>query len=310
MITNVLYKTLDDFIKYLYDKRTGSSDTSDAYYRDIARFIAFMEDNGIKSFDDVDKNNCFDYTELLRSGQITRGKISNTTYARNLCALRSFYRYLCEKHITDKNPFELFRRIKIPQHLPDVLTFEQIERILDQFDLNDPMQLRNRTVIETIYACGLRVSEVCNLKIANIDAKQNVIRIIGKGNKERICPYYPELNDLFDLYIKNYRNLYADSDFEYLFISTRKTKFTTKAIQLMVIDAGVKANIPFGVHPHMLRHSFATHLLNNGADLRTVQELLGHENLKTTQIYTHLSYDKLKEVVDKAHPHSSNNENE
>lgn len=305
MNSKILYKTLDDFIQYLYDKRTGSDKTSDSYYRDIARFIEYMEENEINSFDDVDKTIVFDYVELLRSGKITRGKISNSTYARNLSALRSFYKYLCLKHLAHKNPFTLFRKVKVPQHLPDVLTFNQLEQIFDVFDLSDPIQIRNRTILETMYACGLRVSEVCDLKLSDIDFKENFVRIIGKGNKERICPFYPRLKELLELYIQEYRKVYAPMDFEYLLVSTRKGKMSPRSIQLLLDDIGPKANIPFHIHPHMFRHSFATHMLNNGADLRTVQELLGHEHLSTTQIYTHLSYDRLKETVDKAHPHSS-----
>ena len=299
-----LYKTLDDFILYLYDKRTGSEATSDSYRRDIDRFIEFMEKSGIDSFKKVDKNTVFDYVDLLRSGKITRGKISNSTYARNLSALRSFYKYLCERGICDDNPFLQFRKVHVEKHLPDVLTFDQIEKILDCFDLDDPLQLRNRTIIETIYACGLRISECCDLRIDHIDFDENILRVIGKGNKERMVPFYPRLNELLRLYIYEYRNHYADEDFEYFFVSTRKGKISPRSVQLMLEDTKIKAGIPVDIHPHMLRHSFATHLLDNGADLRSVQELLGHQNLSTTQLYTHLTYDRLKKAVDEAHPHS------
>lgn len=301
-----LYKTLDDFILYLYDKRTGSSATSDSYGRDIARFIEFMDENSISSFKDVDKGVVFDYVETLRSGKITRGKISNSTYARNLSALRSFYRYLCERHICDENPFLQFKKIHVEKHLPDVLTFDQIERILDSYDLNDPIQLRNRTITETIYACGLRISECCNIKIGDIDFKENILRVIGKGNKERIIPFYPRLNELINLYLDESRLLYAKDDYPYLFVSTRGGKVSPRSVQLMLEDTKLKTGLPVDIHPHMLRHSFATHMLDNGADLRSVQELLGHQNLSTTQLYTHLTYDRLKKAVDSAHPHSKN----
>ena len=299
-----LYKTLDDFILYLHDKRTGSDATSDSYGRDIGRFIEYMENNAIVSFCDVDKNVVFDYVELLRSGKITRTRISNSTYARNLSALRSFYRYLCERHLCDANPFLQFGNVHVEKHLPDVLTFDQIEKILDVFDLDDPLDIRNRTIVETIYACGLRISECCGLQCKDIDRKEMTVRVIGKGNKERMVPYYPRLDELFDLYLEKYRPFYAKDDFPYFFVSTRGGKVSPRSVQLLLEDVKIKADLPIDIHPHMLRHSFATHLLDNGADLRSVQELLGHENLSTTQLYTHLTYDRLKNAVEKAHPHS------
>lgn len=299
-----MYKTLDSFIEYIYGSKTGSKQTCDSYYRDISRFIEYLKNNNINGFNAVDKNIVFDYISLLRSGKITRGKISNSTYARNLSALRSFYKYMCIKHITSGNPFLIFKKVHIEKHLPDVLTFDQIERILDVFDLNNPIDIRNRTIIETIYACGLRISECCDLLIDNIDSREMTIRVVGKGNKERMVPFYPRLNELFDLYIKEYRNIYAENGFKYMFVSTRKGKISPRSVQLLLEDVKIKSGLNIDLHPHMLRHSFATHLLDNGADLRTVQELLGHENISTTQLYTHLTYDRLKKAVDVAHPHS------
>ena len=130
-----MYRILDEFIAYMYEKRSGSDKTSDSYYRDIDRFIRFLQDNGVDSFDQVDKNVVFDYIGELRSGRISRGKISNATYARNLSALRSFYRFLCERHIVDDNPFLQFRKVHVEKHLPDVLSFEQVERLLNVFEL-------------------------------------------------------------------------------------------------------------------------------------------------------------------------------
>ena len=299
-----MYKTLDDFIAYMYDKRTGSSATSDSYYRDISRFISYLEDNHIDDFKDVDKGIVFAYTSELRSGDITRGKISNSTYARNMSSLRSFYRYLNERHIADSNPFLQFKNVRVEKHLPDVLTFDQVERIFDTFDLDKPLDVRNRCIVETIYACGLRISECCDLLLDNVDQKEMIVRVIGKGNKERIVPFYPRLNELIDLYIAMYRNENALEGFPYLFVSSRGGKVSPRSVQLLLDNVKIKTGLEIDIHPHMLRHSFATHLLDNGADLRTVQELLGHENLSTTQLYTHLTYDCLKSTVDKAHPHS------
>lgn len=299
-----MYEILDGFIAYLYDKRSGSDKTSDSYRRDIERFIHFLEEENITSFREVDKDVVFDYINLLRSGKISRGKISNATYARNLSALRSFYRYLCERHICEDNPFLLFRKVHVEKHLPDVLTFDQVDQLLNVFDLDDPLQVRNRCILETIYACGLRISECCDLLVDQIDHESMILRVIGKGNKERIVPYYPRLEELFELYMKMYRNEYAYEGFPYLFVSQRHGKISPRSVQLLLENARIKAGLAIDVHPHMLRHSFATHLLDNGADLRTVQELLGHAHLSTTQLYTHLTYDRLKDAVRSAHPHA------
>lgn len=299
-----MYKTLDNFINYLYNKHSGSDCTSDSYYRDVSRFIDYLIENDINDFNDVTKKTILDYTRVLRSGDITRTKISNATYSRNLSSLRSFYRYLSEKHIVDKNPFLTIKNVKTAKHLPDVLTFEQCEQIFNSFDLDDPLQVRNRCILETIYACGLRISECCDLKIDKIDQNNLVLTVIGKGNKERMIPFYPRLNELIDLYIEKYRNKNAKEGFEYLFVNERHNKISPRSVQLLLEDVRIKVGMEFNLHPHMLRHSFATHLLDNGANLRTVQELLGHENLSTTQLYTHLTYDRLKKSVVEAHPHS------
>lgn len=298
-----MFEELDRFIISLSNSHSNSKCTADSYYRDIARFLTYLNDCGIKDFE-VDKKVVFDYIELLRSGKITKVKISNATYARNISALRAFYRYLSEIELVKNNPFLSLQHIKVEKHLPNVLTFDQMERLLSSFDLNDPMELRNRTIIETIYACGLRISECVDIKIDDIDAHNLLLRVIGKGDKERIVPFYPRLKELIEDYIKEYRSKYVDSDFPYLFVSKQGRKMTPRTIQLMLNKVQKEVGFDINLHPHMLRHSFATHLLDNGADLRTVQELLGHSNLQTTQIYTHLTYDRLKTAVTSAHPHS------
>lgn len=299
-----LDKELDEFLKYFLSVKSGSSKTEDSYRRDIDRFIAFMNDRGIKSFKNVTNEDALDYTVLLKSGKITRGKISNSTYARNLCSLRSLYRYLILTHKCELNPFNSFKKIRVEKHLPDVLTFDQVEELLDSFDLNKPIEIRNRCIVETMYACGLRLSEVCALKYCDIDFEQNVLSVVGKGNKERVVTFYPRLKELMELYIEQYRSKTVDSDYEYFFVSNRGDTLSNRQIQLILESMQKRTSIQVHLHPHMFRHSFATHLLDNGADLRSVQELLGHENISTTQLYTHLTLDRLKKVVETSHPHS------
>lgn len=294
---------LERFEAYLRQQHSGSEHTVAAYGRDVRRFCAYLEEEGISDPAAAGKDTVLKYSAALRSGVLTDGKkISNATYSRSLSALRTFYRYLCEQGRCDSNPFTLMKGIHVEKHLPDVLTFDQIERLLSSYDLSDPRELRSRTITETIYACGLRISECCSLKLSDIDKHECTIRVFGKGSKERIMPYYPGLNELFDLYEREYRSLYAKND-DY-FVSERGTALTPRSVQLMLKESGEKIGLPFSLHPHMLRHSFATHLLDNGADLKTVQELLGHSKLSTTQIYTHLTYDRLAKAILAAHPHS------
>lgn len=298
-----MYKTLEAFLDYFDTKRSGSLQTKDAYRRDISRFISYLEEENIDDFNKVDRKVIMDYTSKLRSGEFSNKRISNSTFSRNLSSLRSFYYYLLETHVVDNNPFLLFKKVKVEKHLPDVLTFDQVVTLLDSFDLDKPIELRNRCIIETIYACGLRISEACNLKLSNIDFNNLTINVIGKGNKERMAMFYPNLKDNLNRYIKEYRDTIG-TDTDYLFINKNGKQISPRSVQLLLDESSVKANLPIHVHPHMLRHSFATHLLDNGADLRAVQELLGHENLSTTQLYTHLTYDRLKSTIIKAHPHS------
>ena len=295
---------LDEFISYFSSLKTGSKATADAYYRDISRFIDYLEENKITDFNSVGKFESLDYVDTLRSGKITRTKISNATYSRNLSALRTFYRYLIEIHKADHNPFTNFKKIHTEKHLPDVLTFDQMLQILNVFDMDNEKDLRDRCLIETIYACGLRVSEVCNLKLNDIDFKELTLRVIGKGNKQRTVPFYPGLKTLMLKYLDNYRSKYVKPDCDTFFISAKGEKVIPRSVQLLLDRVQIRANLPINLHPHMLRHSFATHLLDNGMDLKSVQELLGHEHLSTTQLYTHLTYDRLKATVEKAHPHS------
>lgn len=291
---------LFNFINSLRYSNGYSQNTAESYLRDISRFIAYLKDNDIDSFEDVSKDDMYDYITLLRSGKITKRKLSETSFARNMSSLRSFYRYLNKVENITNNPLTSFKGSKIRRKLPDVLTFREVEELLASFDLKDEAELRDRLIAETLYACGLRVSELCDLKASDVYLNEMYLRVIGKGNKERIVPFYDSLCDLYRSYLKSYRLKYAKDD--HFFVSKRGRGISERYVQMMLEKASLKAGLRVKVHPHTLRHSFATHLLDNGADLRIVQELLGHDNLSTTQLYTHLTLDRLKTVVDKAHP--------
>ena len=296
---------LDNYIYYLNNHRSGSKNTSESYYRDISRFIAFLKEHEITDFAQVTKQTVYEYVEALRKGQITSCEISEATFARAMSSLRSFYRYLNEIDEVKTNPFLLVHFSKHRAKLPDVLTFDQIERLFASFDIDNPSELRDRTILETIYACGLRVSEALNLNLTDIDLDEMILKVTGKGNKERYLPFYGRLRDLLIMYLNDYWSIYALEDNDALFINLRGQRITARSVQMSLEKHSALANLPMNVHPHLLRHSFATHLLDNGADLRVVQTLLGHENLSTTQIYTHLTTERLKKVVNEAHPHKN-----
>jgi site-specific recombinase XerD len=257
----------------------------------------------------VDKAVISDYVMRLRSGDFGKQPLSNASYARNLSSLRSFFRYLNKYEGVENNPVRQFKGSVPRRKLPDFLTFDQMETLLKSFDLSKPADIRDRCIIEVMYACGLRVSECASLQVSKIHLSERYLSVIGKESKERMVPFYPRCAQLIELYLKEARPVFMADQEEhgYLFVNRRGRPITSRSIQNLCEKSGEAAGLPVHVHPHMIRHSFATHLLDNGADLRIVQELLGHENLSTTQIYTHVTQDKLARVVDLAHPHSKRN---
>ena len=300
-------RSLDRFLDSVRLARTGSADTEDAYRRDIERFLEFIRERNISSFDDVTREDVSDYITKLRSGEISGVPLGQASFARNLSALRSFYRYLNRSEGVSANPVRMFKAGTARRRLPEYLTFEQMETLLTSFDLNDPVQIRDRCMLEVMYACGLRVSECASLEIAKISLQEGFLSVIGKESKERMIPFYRRCGQLISLYLEKSRPILMQGKEEHgiLFVSKRGTPITSRSIQNICEKAGEKAGLPIHLHPHMIRHSFATHLLDNGADLRVVQELLGHENLMTTQIYTHVTEDRLRRVVNEAHPHAA-----
>ena len=299
-----LMSVAEDFVEFIVARRSGSPATADSYGRDLERFAAYLAEKKITDFGQVDKAVMFDYVTLLRSGKITRGKISDSSFSRMLSTLRSFYHYLIRYKGVKVNPTRGLRAPKLNRTIPEFLTFDQMMTLFDSFDLNDPAALRNRVILETMYACGLRVSEVCSLTLAELDLNERILTVTGKGDKQRIVPFYKRLRTLLTRYLRDSRALYLKEEHGFVFVSQRGAPITPRAVQLILAQAGQDAGLNQPLHPHMLRHSFATHLLDNGVDLRTVQELLGHSSLSTTQIYTHVTVDRLKQSVDAAHPHS------
>lgn len=295
-----MYKFLEDYQRYLKLNQQVADNTLEAYIRDVKRFLDFLQSEGIDDLNAVDNYTVRTFITKLRLGEIAEVSISDNSLARNISALRSFYYYLIEFHHFEKNPFINVKQIKQKQNVPEFLFFNEIEQLLDSIETDDFIGLRNRLMFEMMYGCGLRVAEVCDLKVSDINIKERYVRIFGKGSKERIVPFHPLIQSL----LKEYLNIYEayDLDHDYLFINNRKQPLTTRGIQYILDQVVLKSGLNKKVSPHMLRHSFATHLLDNGADIKVVQELLGHANISTTQIYTHVSIDKLVKVYQEAHP--------
>ena len=233
-------------------------------------------------------------------------KYSATTINRHLSSLRTFYDFLMKRHVVEKNFFEEIASIKKPKRLPEILKNKEIMDMMNSIDQKTPMGLRNYLIVSILYGCGLRVSEMCALEISNLDFSNETIHIHGKGDKDRIVIMYDELKEKLLKYISFERiELLKKGDnieSRYLFINNHGGNLTPRGVRVILNTIIDKMGETYKIKPHMLRHSFATALLDNGADLRSVQELLGHSNLSTTQIYTHVSVEKMKSEYMAAHP--------
>lgn len=298
---------IESFLLYIARKNTGSDKTDYNYRIDLLRFKEFCNQQGIDSFEQVDRKHILQFLSMLKSGQFGNQSLSNSSLSRSLSALRSFYKYLNNYYELDIYPLAKIKNPSSGKKLPEFLSVDQMEELLESIDVNEGFGLRNKAILEMMYACGLRVAEVVDLRLSKIDFENQVVIVHGKGDKERMVPFYSTAKDIVLEYLDCQRDLLLKgkkSDF--LFVNNRGSALTPRSIQIMLDDVAKKTNLHMKVHPHMIRHSFATHLLDNGADLRIVQELLGHENLSTTQIYTHVTLDRLKDTVVKNHPRSLN----
>ncbi len=232
--------------------------------------------------------------------------INERSQARILSGIKAFFKYLVISRAIDQNPAALIETPKFPKKLPQVLTIEEIDQLINAIDLTKPEGQRNRAIIETLYSCGLRVSELINLRISNLYFDDNFIKVTGKGNKERLVPISNRAINEINLYMQNYRkNLNIDPRFtDILFLNRRGKQLTRNMVFLIIKQAAQNAGINKNISPHTLRHSFATHLVEGGADLRSVQQMLGHQSIITTEIYTHLSKEYLKQTIINYHPHA------
>ena len=290
---------LQKFLDYIYLTKSSSLNTCDAYRRDIERYLKYLKQQSVSDLGNIDRIIVLGYLNYLRTDKDI-AELSNRSIARNLSSLRSFYRYLNDTGLVETNPFIAVKVSSGKKRLPDYLFQDEVDLLLSCFDINDEFGLRDRTMFEMMYGCGLRLSEVVNLRLNDIDFNNRILYITGKGDKQRIVPFYDLINDLLNKYLKEVRNKYAKEDNDHVFINQRGEQLTSRGVQYLLDKAVTTNGLPFKVHPHTLRHSFATHLLDAGVDIRAVQQLLGHSSLSTTQIYTHITVGHLRESYDKA----------
>ena len=283
-------KELDNFYKYL-DAKGYSTNTISSYKKDLQQFNVYS-----KGKFDLDYNDIRSYLQFLHNKKYT-----NKSIARHISSLKSFYKYLNKNEIIKENPCLLISNPKIEKKLPNYINYNDLEILFTIPDKNDVLGLRNLLILELLYSTGIRVSELVNIKLSDIDFNNNRIYILGKGNKERYVLYGKVCNDLLNEYLLNSRSK-LNKNSEFLLLNKFGNKITDRAIRMIIDDIVKKSSLKLNISPHTLRHTFATHLLNEGADLKIVQELLGHENIATTGIYTHVSNEHLRKVYLDAHP--------
>lgn len=290
-------KRIDSFLLFLELEKSLSENTIRSYEFDLKKFHDFLSLTGNAGFFNVDRNVIEKYLSFLNK------EFKASSSARSISSLRQFYDFMLNKKWVSSNPFDYIDSPKMPRNLPDVLTFEEIESIFKKIDVTGKLGLRDRALLETMYASGLRVSELTGLKMHDIFFDEEIIRVFGKGSKERVVPIGKEALRWIDLYLTHSRlNLANSKSEDVLFLNWRGKKLSRMSIWNILNKYSKMAGIKKNIHPHILRHSFATHLLEGGADLRSIQEMLGHADISTTQIYTHVDISYLKDVHKTYHP--------
>ena len=294
---------VNEFKNYLKLERSLSNNSIDAYLLDIRKLTSFISENYSTSLS-IENINVSIIESFIK--YLFKSESSTYSQARIVSGLKSFFNYLLLEEKIDINPMELIDAPKLVRKLPETLSIKEIEIIINAVDLDSKEGMRNKAILETLYSCGLRVSELVNLKVQNLFLDIGFIKVLGKGMKERLVPIGTKAAECISLYMNEYRtSINILEGFEgYLFINRRGKNLTRNMIFIIVKDLVKKAGLNKNISPHTFRHSFATHLIEGGADLRAVQEMLGHESITTTEIYTHLNKNYLKEVVNKFHPRS------
>ena len=293
---------INGFRSYLMLERNLSENSIESYERDVNKLVEFLEMNDKKV--SVKKINTCDLTDFIR--WIAEIGMSASTQARILSGIKAFFKYLILEDVISSDPSNLIEGPKKGLKLPDTLSTEEIDQIINAIDLSHPLGQRNKAIIETLYGCGLRVSELINLKLSNWYKKDGFIKVIGKGNKERLIPIGNITSKILKIYVKEVRcniNIQKGQE-DYIFLSKRGMHLSRVSIFNIVKEIAEKTQIKKNISPHTFRHSFATELIERGANLRAVQEMLGHESITTTQLYTHITREFLRESIISHHPRS------
>jgi integrase/recombinase XerD len=287
---------IDSFLRFLQLEKGLSKNTVSSYQTDIGGFNQWCSDQEIK-FSEVNLRHAENFIVSLRKKELAPASIS-----RKISSLKSLFVYLKKQQHIKTNPFQDLVLPKIPKSLPKSMSMAEVNTLLDAPDTSTFIGLRDKTMLELMYATGLRVSELVNLKYSSFDFERSVIKVLGKGSKERIIPFGDSALSWLKQYIDFRRQNNLSMNSKYFFISQKLSQVTRQSFWQRVEHYQKIASIPYKISPHTLRHAFATHLLNNGADLRSVQMLLGHSDLSTTQIYTHIAKQRLSEMIKKHHP--------
>jgi integrase/recombinase XerD len=293
MIDNYLRK----FFDYLRFEKLLSTNTIISYERDLSKYKSFINKNKIKDFTKINNEEILLFLENLHKDQ------GESSISRILSSLRSFYKYLVRNGDIDKNPFSQIKNPRMPKKILEILDESEMYKFLERIPSSTDLELRDRTMFELLYSCGLRVSEIVNLKLSEIDLEEDLVRFIGKGNKERITPIGGTAKSYLLKYLRAGRyKIEREFKSDYVFLNKNGKKLTRQGFWKILKKYARQLNVDKNLYPHLFRHSFATHMLEHGADLRIVQELLGHSSISTTEIYTNINKKYLKDVYFKYHP--------
>ena len=289
---------LESFLDYISLERGLSINTRKAYADDIGQFLGYLDQKGVTSLNQVDRKQVLDHLMVMKDKGMSTSSIS-----RHLVSIKVFFRYLQQEGLLDKNVTDTMDSPKLWKILPDTLSEKEVDLLLRAPDMRKPLGVRDRAILEMFYASGLRVSELANLQISSLHLDDGYIRVIGKGRKERVIPVAEDSANILHCYLEEVRPMLCDNPhLQNVFVSKRETALCRQRLWQIIKEYTKKAGIMKNVTPHTLRHSFASHLLQNGAPLRVIQEMLGHADIATTQIYTHVDSDRLKSVHQQFHP--------
>ena len=296
---DVIFYELSDFRFHLESTKRASSNTIKSYLTDLKGYSLFLKNfQKIEYVEDIKKEHILKYIASLK-----RKDLAKKTISRKITAIKEFHKFLKDEDITKENPARLIDNVKLDKKIPEVLTVEEISKMIESLNATDPIGLRNRAMMEVLYGSGLRVSELVSLKVSDLHMNAKYITVLGKGDKERMVPIGDLEQVALRSYIENARPLLSAKKVSpILFLNYQGNPLSRQSVFKFIKELSVKNDIKKEISPHTIRHSFATHLLQNGVDLRIVQELLGHEDISTTEIYTHIDKSKIKEIFENTHP--------